>query len=75
MKKDASGYNAIGLAPKGIESIAADTEIEHLAIMAESDIEIYFNGDAYTTFVYPGGYELIVSEGLRLVTTTTCLVY
>lgn len=76
LKRDDSGLqgNAIGLAPIGIETITADTEIEHLAITLATDSNIYFVGNA-TTFPITAGSTLVVSSGLRLSTDTKCLVY
>jgi hypothetical protein len=76
LKRDDSGLNNqyIGLAPIGIETVPADTEIDHLAITLATDSDIYFDGDG-TTFSVAANTTIVVSSGLRLGTTTKCLVY
>lgn len=76
LKRDDSGLKGgeIGLAPIGVETILADTEIDHLAITLATDSNIYFVGNA-TTFPITAGSTLVVSPGLRLSTATKCLVY
>lgn len=76
LKRDDSGLNNqhIGLAPIGIETIPADTAIDHLAITLGANSDIYFAGDG-TTFSVPANTTIVVSSGLRLSTATKCLVY
>lgn len=74
LKRDDSGLNTIGLAPIGIETIAADTAIDHLAITLATDSNIYFDGDA-TTFSVTANTTIVVTSGLRLSSETKCLVY
>lgn len=76
LKRDDSGLNNqyIGLAPIGIETVPADTEIDHLAITLATDSDIYFDGDE-TTFSVTANTTIVVSSGLRLSTATKCLVY
>ena len=74
IKRDGSGFNPIGLGPVGVKSITANTAITDLAIVPATNVNIYFVGDA-TTFLIDAGVAIIVTPGLRLSTTTTCLVY
>jgi hypothetical protein len=76
LKRDNSGLQGqvIGLAPIGVETISADTAIDHLAITLATNSNIYFLGDA-TTFAIEAGTTIVVSPKLRLSTSTKCLVY
>ena len=78
LKKDGSGLqnNYIGLAPIGVATIAADTEINHLAIVPSVAVNVYFDGDgAESTFEVSAGTAIVVHSTLRLAAETSCLVY
>lgn len=75
MKKDSSGYNAIGLAPVGYRTVDADAEIPWLAIMSNSDIVVYWTDNSSVTATWPANHELIVTDTLRLSNDTDCFVY
>ncbi|WP_320040779.1 hypothetical protein [uncultured Desulfobacter sp.] len=65
----------VGLAPCGIKTVQADAPIPWKAIVCQSDMTIYFNGDNSKTWPVSAGTKLGVHPDLRLTVSAECLVF
>lgn len=76
----AQGDTPVGVPAKGIETIAADTDLGTLgyaAIMCNSDMTIYFGTADTVTYTWPADTPFVVhpTEQPKLSAETECLVF